>query len=198
MDCVAKDCNLSLWATLDKIAMYKNMGFTVEGPEVQAYEGFLNKIKCAHLSDGGLMLTEISGDNIGELIEYDAYINGDNRQEFITRQLNLCEKIIVATKGNRMVGYGALENFDGVFSVTPLYANSNDVAWELWHELLKYVPMGSPFTVSVLTSNTAAVNMCNTSGLKEQIKTVAMFSRYSYPFKPDSVYCTYGGTVMTM
>ena len=96
---------------------------------------------------------------------------------------------------NTVVGYGAMENKEGVFSISPLYANENRIAWQLWKILLGYVPLRRRLAVFMHASNQKAQDMCKHVGLMQHLKSIAMYSRHAYPCMFSRVYFVYGGSL---
>ena len=191
------DCNITLWSVSDEVPLYKQLGFQIAGPTVYIYTGIprYQVISEDDIQDEACMLSECKSDDMPTLLEYDTYINGDARQDFITRHLKVCELVVMAIDQNSVVGYGALEKRDDVYCIAPLYANEKSVARAILKMLLNKIPFGYTFAAYVMMSNPVARDLFQNVDKGPDSEIVLMFSRQTYPYREENVYVTCSGFI---
>ena len=191
------DCNITLWSVSDKVPLYKQLGFQIEGPKVYIYTGIRRDQVTSEddTQDEAGVFSECKDDDIPMLLGYDTYINGDDRQDYITRHLKSCESVVMAIDQNDVAGYGALEKKNEVYCIAPLYANDKCVARAILKMLLDKIPLGYSFAANVMMSNPVARDLFQNVDKGPDSEIVLMFSRQTYPYRQENVYVTYGAVI---
>ena len=191
------DCNITLWAMSDKVQLYKQLGFQIAGAKVYIYTGIPRDQLTSEndIQDEACVVSECKSDDMPMLLEYDTYINGGDRQDFIARQLKLCELVVMATGQNSVVGYGALEKKGDVYCIAPLYANEKSVARAILNMLLNKIPPGYTFAAYMMMTNPVARDLFQNVDKGPDAEMVLMFLRQTYPYREENVYVTYSAVI---
>uniref|UniRef100_A0A915LAT7 YitH acetyltransferase (GNAT) domain-containing protein n=1 Tax=Romanomermis culicivorax TaxID=13658 RepID=A0A915LAT7_ROMCU len=105
--------------------------------------GYLRNVEALkpQLSNNGLYFEEITESNIKDAYDYDFSVYGGCRSKFVKEwclpELYPCEVIsLLAKKDQKVCGYGVVREYEGYWTIAPLYADDDLVAQWLLYKLL--------------------------------------------------------------
>lgn len=126
---------MTFYSVEDAVPFYKSRNFDTRRFSALVRDFSLDPRDFAGLPDSGQFHVVKAQDvEFGEMNRYDSAVHGMDRAEYLCRWIlrgsNVAFAALDSTSGE-MVGYVSLSCFNGRWDVSPLYADSSDVALQL-------------------------------------------------------------------
>lgn len=149
---LGKDSNIGLCAAPAQVKLYKEKaGFVLEDPDHHMIEFIAQTCTLNHITPSAddcssFQIIPVSQDTIDSVIEYDSQMIARDRSKLL--KLSLFEPTCIAFVAvdvkdkNKVLGYGAIKMSSyEIPMVTPLYADSYDIAKVILYNLLMNCPL---------------------------------------------------------
>ena len=152
---------------------YESLGFLHGWANIR-YVGF-GKGREEKLKNRDLLLSDI---DFQVLDDYDANTFGHRRSNFLRTWINQPEGLSIGVvSSGRLGGYGVLRKCKVGYKIGPLYADSNEIAFEIFETLVKSIPTDERVYIDVPNVNYVAISIVKGHGMKEAFRTIRMYSR---------------------
>ncbi|XP_064631313.1 uncharacterized protein F36G3.2-like [Lineus longissimus] len=176
------DRNFGIMSVPERIEPNGRIGFNVKSAETGIYEGKLDLSKLeAPSKQYGIQVHDV-GDLFNEVVAYDADIypicsRASYLKEWFQKEKT---KTLVAVNDGNVVGYGCVQPAGEGYYVTPLYADTKNIAELLLHGMLSSLSANVRIAMHLPFDNKAAVAMAERFGLCMVIGLVTMHTRYAH------------------
>jgi len=176
------DRNIGIDGVVAKIRNYEKFGFTLAHRNIR-YKG---RGRGASNPAGIVDLTTLPFDAV---VSYDSGI-------FPARRARFLEKWIIRPDGaalglaedGRIKGYGVIRPCRTGFKIGPLFADSPDIAEQLFDALTGNVPERAPVFLDIPANNPAAVAFARDHGMTSVFETGRMYSREAPAVPTEKVF----------
>jgi len=174
--------NVALDGVVAQQANYAKSGFRLAHRNIR-FEG----------QGGGAAATGRAAPEFGEISRYDKLFFADDRTAFLRCWTKQPGHIVFGARGGDggLAGYGVLRPCRNGCKIGPLFADTPEIADQLFRALQAEVPQGAPLFLDVPEPNEAALALAGRHGLRQCFETARMYTAG----QPDiSLSRTYGIT----
>lgn len=148
-----------------------------------------------------LRMEKLSKGNLNELIKYDKNVTKVDRTFFLTHWCladgneNLSRTSVVRNLKGKVVGFGTLRKTTGYYTLSPLYADSDQIAKAIIANLVAQLSTGDYFYFKCLANRQLMVACANDFGLVQTETEMQHYfeqaEAYCKSVKWPSVYCVH-------
>jgi len=162
--------NIGIDGVVGKIGNYEKFGFTLAHKNIR-YAG-----RGSGSAPGDL--PELSTVPFGAIVSYDAAVFPARRYGFLERWINQPGSASFGyVQDNKLKGYGVIRPCRTGFKVGPLFADSPDIAEELFGALTGKISPQIPVFLDVPATNPAALSLAHDHRLTPVFETGRMYSK---------------------
>ena len=160
-----KGKNIILNAAPDREEMYNKLGFTVSKNRMEIVDYvFPFKKNEDEKLEGASSVVDYQGSMFEKVYAYDRQIQPIERRAFVRNHTEKSDAVKVALQKDEVVGYVCLhKNYKG-YMVMPLYSDTDDVAKQLLHEVVKDVEVNTQMKLGIPTGNPRAKEIFKANG----------------------------------
>lgn len=165
-----KGRNILIESVADRRGMYRNFGFTNSEQTIFSIKGIAQAIPGYKLPND-LEIRKVTEGNVGDVIAYDKSISTIDRSDHLTTWLlSSCSVTYAAFQDGCCVGFGSARECGPLYTIQPLYAESDEIAVAVIQALLtkEGISPGSKVVFYPVGQNKAqAVSLASKFGLTE-------------------------------
>jgi GNAT superfamily N-acetyltransferase len=176
--------NTGLDGVEKKIHNYSDFGFKLAYGNAR-YEGVREKISGGFSADSA----ELSELSFADVEDYDLRFFQAPRTEFLKRWIKPAGGAGLALlKGGRIAASGVIRPCRKGFKIGPLFADSPELAGELFLALLSRIPEREPFWLDIPEPNAAAAALVKKHRMKPVFRTARMYSKEAPALPVDRIF----------
>jgi len=174
--------NIGLDGVVAQQANYKKSGFSLAYKNIR-YEGI-----CSPSPEKSSNLVGIDKISLDELLEYDDKFFPVPRHDFMKKWLDpAARKFVAFVRDGVIMGCGVIRACRKGFKIGPLFADSENIAEEIFNELIKTAG-SSPVVLDVPESNAAALKLVKMHNMIKSFETARMYTGEFYKLPFDKLY----------
>ena len=184
------DRNVGINGVEDMVKVYLRKGFIQSFP-IEAYAGQPDEKKLSFTKGRySLNVAMYTPGLFEEVLQYDTEIHTIPRREFLKCWLD--ENITTtycALESGKIKGYGCVQPTDqGCYVIGPMYADTKDIAHDLFTNLMLSVPHGSDVSVNVAPGNNLPMGTVKVHSMSLQLRMYRMYTKEVIKLDLDRVY----------
>lgn len=184
-----KGYGIQLWEHALKHLGIRNIGLDGVVARQQDYQKYGFKLAYRNLRYGGNVadsdtaisknIVELASINIDDIVKYDSKMFPAPRRKFLTEwvsQNGAKASGYVSLHGQnagRLSGYGVIRPCATGHKIGPLFADNEDIAWQLFYALTKSV--ADPVFIDIPEGNENALRLAKRVGMKQVFETARMY-----------------------
>ncbi|MFA8300672.1 MAG: GNAT family N-acetyltransferase [Hyphomicrobiales bacterium] len=174
--------NICVDAPVEFVNTLQSMGFIVAYSN-HRYHGIVKNNSILH--DGVLPLSEI---DFSLLYEYDSHCFPVTRIKYLHYWLTQKgAKCLVKSINSEIMGFGLIRPCVEGYRIGPLFADTEEVALELYESLTEGL-QGNSIYIDVPETNPMAVDFVSRLDMREVLETVRMYNRFDYSIDEEKIY----------
>lgn len=175
--------NCGLDGVVSQQENYKKSGFTLAYQNVR-YELAQNNIS-GHKSEYIVTTNNI----ISDILKYDKAFFPASRQAFLSRWLqDTNANALVFREGNKVSGYGVIRKCYTGYKIGPLFADTYEIAVELFSSLCSLAKLGEPVYLDIPEPNSQAKKLVGHFAMNSVFETARMYNKHSPEISIDRTY----------
>ncbi|MEL7086487.1 MAG: GNAT family N-acetyltransferase [Cyanobacteria bacterium J06597_1] len=166
-------------------ANYIKSGFQLAHRNIR-YEGIGGNFDCPNPQSNIVPLASLDADKI---ITYDRAFFPADRTQFLNSWLQYPDSVGVAViDGNLITGYGLLRPCRTGYKIGPLFADTPQIAQDIFHSLIANIETGTPFYLDVPDINPHAVALAERHTMTGMFETARMYINSQPKLSLDHTY----------
>ena len=191
IDSFTPETKIALHAAWGVRDYYASLGFKNRGLVTFTCEGKFEKLIQGKRCDN-IEIKELIECNFQDVVNFDHAIDKIDRRDYLQRHFDNCERVVVALRYGKVVGYAGLKLLSDSKLISPMYADLEEAARKMTESLARDIS-DDILKIIIPEDNKVAREMWADFGITKaiddnHIKTQLMFKGCQFSFPIDKVY----------